>query len=46
MSLIIYKSIKEYSIIHKIYYNTVKNRLNSKTKKFEEWFRVKNEKEG
>jgi len=43
---IIYKSIKEYSIIHKIYYNTVKNRLNSKTKKFEEWFRVKNEKEG
>lgn len=37
---IIYKSIKEYCKINNISYNTVKNRLNSKTKKFENWFRV------
>ena len=43
---IIYKSIKEYCIIHNISYNTVKNRLNSKTKKFEDWFRVKTKKKG
>jgi hypothetical protein len=43
---IIYKSIKEYCKIHNISYNTVKNRLNSKTKKFEDWFRVKTKKKG
>jgi hypothetical protein len=42
---IIYNSIKEYSIIHNISYNTVKNRLNSTSKKFENWFRLKPKKE-
>jgi len=43
---IIYKSIKEYSLLYNISYNTVKNRLNSKTKKFEDWFRLKSKKKG
>ena len=42
---IIYKSIKEYSLIHNISYKTIIYRLNSKTKKFKDWVRLKPKKE-